>query len=203
MAESQGGLKNIHHGRRQPRVRLLAPLKYMQISHPEKIWYDFFIPAGLAVASLSFYFLIDDRPSLFGDGGIAKSLRDILAIAIPFLFGALASVAMGLPGPYFDKRPLGAPLLLDGKALTMRQFVAYLLGYVTFLSLLLLGVCFFGDTFHQSIISLFARIHIPRAVLFYVGAVLIFTIGSFLSVSILWSLYFLTDVVNVSEDDPK
>lgn len=203
MAAAKGGLKNIRSGGPHSRLRLLAPLKYLQVYHPEKAKYDITIPLICTICLFAFYVLIDDRPRLFGDNGIAKSLRDILAIAIPFLFGALASVAMGLPGPYFDKRPLGAPLLLNGRALTMRQFVAYLLGYVTFLSLVLLATCFIGDTFHDSIIAITSKLHVPRWALFYFSAFLMLGLVSFLSISILWSLYFLTDVVNVSDDEPR
>jgi hypothetical protein len=44
-------------------------------------------------------------------------------MAVPFMIGALASVAMGSPGLHLDKRPVGSDLLLDGEILTLRQFV--------------------------------------------------------------------------------
>ncbi len=64
--------------------------------------------------------------------GVLKFARDLLIMAVPFMIGALASVAMGSPGTHMDRRPVGAELVLDGEVLSLRQFVCYLLGYLSF-----------------------------------------------------------------------
>jgi hypothetical protein len=73
-------------------------------------------PALLAVAMWIAYYLIAPKPPLFGDSGIFRFTRDLLVMGVPFMIGALATVAMGSPGSYLDRRPAGAELYLDGEA---------------------------------------------------------------------------------------
>src|SRR5882757_11406971 len=137
MATRGLGLRDITE-RRHSRLRLLAPLRYLSIHHPEKTTYDLIVPLGLTAAACVVYFAIRPHPAIFGEAGVLKFTRDLLIMAVPFMVGALAAVSMGSPGTHLDKRPIGTELLLDGEVLTMRQFVCYLLGYLSFLSLVVL-----------------------------------------------------------------
>ena len=117
-------------------------------------------------------------------------------MAVPFMIGALAAVSMGSPGAHLDKRPVGADLLLDGEILTMRQFVCYLLGYLSFLSLVVLFLSIGAALLHDQVVSwLAAHPHFLMPVRTAGVATLAFLLSS-LTITVLWSLYFLTDVVN-------
>jgi hypothetical protein len=117
---------------------LLAPLRYLEIRHPEKFKYDVIVPVSVGLAGWAAYMLMDPRPSLFNEDGLLRFARDLLVMAVPFMIGALAAVSMGYPGPNLDKRPMGSELWLDNDALTMRQFLCFLLGYLSFLGMVTL-----------------------------------------------------------------
>ncbi len=103
---------------------------------------------------------------------------------------------MGAPGPHFDRRPPGSDLTLDGETLTMRQFVCYLLGYLCFLSLTLLISTITASLLHKPVSAwLNGQAALKEAVLI-AGLFPLFVAISALLVTVLWALYFLTDIVN-------
>jgi hypothetical protein len=175
---------------------LLAPLRYLAISHPEKAAYDRLYPALLALAGWVFYWLVTPKPKLFGQGGLLDLTWDLLVMAVPFMVGALAAVAMGSPGGHLDRRPRGVELFLHGKSLTLRQFVCYLLGYLSFLGLVTLGGVAAADLLHDTVIAWAAPAQSARTVIMLCGTLVLSGLLSALIVTVFWSLYFLTDVVN-------
>jgi len=189
------GLTDVGHGRRRARLRLLAPVRYLSIRHPEKNLYDFVAPALIAAAMWIAYYLIAPKPPIFGDSGILRFTRDLLIMGVPFMVGALATVAMGSPGTYLDRRPAGAELYLDGEALTLRQFVCYLLGYMSFLGIVTLVASVAAPLVHDAILKAIGSGHLYAFVL-NSGTAILFLLLSALLVTVLWSLYFLTEVVN-------
>jgi hypothetical protein len=196
MGTQQLGLRDVSHGAPQSRARILAPLRYLLIFHPEKSRYDFVIPGIIAVAAWGAYSLVSPKPPIFGDAGLLRFVRDLLIMAVPFMVGALAAVAMGAPGPHLDRRPIGTELHLDGNPLTLRSFTCYLLGYLSFLGLLTLGLSVFASLMHDSVIAWTATAPIWRDAIRSIGALGLSVLLSFLSVTVFWALYFLTDVVN-------
>lgn len=195
MAAPGVGLRDVTQ-RRGSRLRLLAPLRYLSIHHPEKATYDIIMPLGVTAVACIIYFAVQPHPAIFSDGGVLKFTRDLLIMAVPFMVGALAAVAMGSPGNHIDKRPAGADLLLDGEVLTLRQFVCYLLGYLSFVSLVVLLLSIVATVLHDPIMLWLANhpglIEPVRAG----GVVVLCFMLSSLTVTVLWSLYFLTDIVN-------
>ena len=183
-------------GPKPSRLRLLAPLRYLAISNPEKTRYDFVFPAIFALVGWAIYVGMQPHPPLFGDNGLLKYTRDMLVMAVPFMVGALAAVAMGAPGPYLDKRPVGTELYLAGKVLTMRQFVCYMLGYLCFIGIVTLSLSVGADLLRPTVAEwtkgstiLFQSIRLG-------GTLVLALLLSSLITTVFWSLYFLTDVVN-------
>jgi hypothetical protein len=117
-------------------------------------------------------------------------------MAVPFMIGALAAVAMGSPGVHLDKRPVGADLLLDNEVLTLRQFVCYLLGYLSFLSLVVLLLSIAAALLHDPITTWLGQHPKFTTPIRTAGVVVLSFLLSSLTITVLWSLYFLTDVVN-------
>ncbi|MGY2843388.1 hypothetical protein ACVIWU_006736 [Bradyrhizobium sp. USDA 4509] len=195
MAAPWVGLRDVTQ-RRGSRLRLLAPLRYLSIHHPEKATYDIIVPLGVTAIGCLIYFAVQPHPAIFGEAGILKITRDLLIMAVPFMVGALAAVAMGSPGTHIDKRPAGADLLLDGEVLTLRQFVCYLLGYLSFVSLVVLLLAILATVLHDPMMLWLSK-HPSLLEPVRVGGVvaLCFLLSS-LTVTVLWSLYFLTDIVN-------
>ena len=152
MGADNVGLRDVRHGTRQSRARLVAPLRYLSIYHPEKSRYDFIAPGVAALAGWVVYMLIKPRLPIFGDAGLLHFVRDLLVMAVPFMIGALAAVAMGA-GPNLDRRLIGTELYLDGRMLTLREFVCYLLGYLSFIGLVTLGLSVLATLLHDTVMA--------------------------------------------------
>lgn len=196
MGTRQVKLLDVQHGGHQSRLRLLAPLRYLEIRHPEKRKYDIVIPVVVGVIGWAFYMAIEPRPALFGDAGLLRFARDLLIMAVPFMVGALAAVSMGAPGPNLDRRPIGAELWLDNDPLTMRQFLCFLLGYLSFLGLVVLIGVVGAGLFKDGVMVWTASLPHVRLAVHAIGSLVLSLSLSFLSVTVLWSLYFLSDVAN-------
>ncbi|MBB4370963.1 hypothetical protein GGD63_003760 [Bradyrhizobium sp. cir1] len=196
MAARQIKILEVDHGGHQSRLRLPAPLRYLQIRHPEKRTDDLIIPIVVGVVGWAIYLAIDPRPALFGDNGLLRFTRDLLVMAVPFMIGALAAVSMGAPGPNLDRRPIGAELWLDNDPLTMRQFLCFLLGYLSFLGLVVLISVVAAGLLRDAVLAWTAAVPHVQFALRAAGSLALALSMSFLSVTVLWSLYFLTDVAN-------
>jgi len=113
--------------------RLVAPLKYLLIRHDIKPRFDWAWPLILTIITMLVFWWLPKMPSLLGDEGILKSLRDLIALLAAFFVAALAAVATfareGLDKPMEGKTPT-----LQGRDLTRRQYVSYLFGYLAFLA---------------------------------------------------------------------
>lgn len=189
-------LRDVVHGRPPSRLRLLAPVRYLAIQHAEKTKYDFVFPLILGVVAWAVYWLLNPKPPLFGDDGLLRFTRDLLVMAVPFMIGALAAVAMGSPGEHIDKRPRGVELFLNGRTLTLRQFVCYLLGYLSFVGLITLAGAVAASLMHDTVVHWLAGL--PKWLLLVkaFGTLGLSVLLATLTVTVFWGLYFLTDVVN-------
>lgn len=196
MVARQVGLPDVRQGRARSKLRLAAPLRYLLIYHPEKTRYDLVAPVVGAALIVAFILLVRPAPPIFGDNGLLKFTRELLIMAVPFMVGALAAVAMGAPGPHLDRRPVGAELLLEGEVLSLRQFTCYLLGYLCFLGIVTLGAVVLAPLLRDQVITIFKAWPIGMKASWLLGVSVFALLLSSLTVTVLWALYFLTDVVN-------
>ncbi len=190
------GLQDIRQGLPRPRLRLLAPLRYLAIRNPEKTFYDVKLPLAIALVAWGGYMAMEPKLALFGTSGLLTFARDLLIMTVPFMVGALAAVAMGSPGQHLDRRPVGVELYLNGDLLTLRQFVCYLLGYLCFMGLITLGAVVAADLLRDAVLQWTVHVPLWREIVHAVGTLLLSVLLSSLTVTVFWSLYFLTDVVN-------
>lgn len=189
-------LRDVRHGARASTLRLLAPLRYLSIRHREKDIYDLWVPLFVAAVCATVYVLFVPSIPLFGETGLLRFVRDFLIMAIPFMFGALATVSVASQSAALDERPVGAELILDGQVLTLRQFVCYLLGYLCFVSLFTLLSVVVAGLLRDVVVSWLATHASLRVPVRVAGATALFAMLSALGVTVLWALYFLTEVVN-------
>lgn len=195
MGTQHVGLRDVKQGAPQSRLRLAAPLAYLQIYNSEKSVYDFIVPTVIAAASWVLFWWIEPRPPMFGADGLLKFTRDILIMGVPFMVGALAAVAMGSPGPHLDRRPVGEAISLHGDALTLRQFVCYLLGYLCFVSVVVLIGAVVAEWVKPTLLANITGYHLRQA-LYWGSTLLLFWLLASLTVTVFWALYFLTVIVN-------
>ncbi|GGF56891.1 hypothetical protein GCM10007301_15750 [Azorhizobium oxalatiphilum] len=201
MGTQRVGLTDVHQGKPASRKRILAPLRYLVIYHPEKWKYDVVAPIVLAATLWAFYVVASPKIAFFGESGLLKFSRDILVMAVPFLVGALATVAMASSMGSLDKRARGAELYLDGKVLTLRQFVCYLLGYLSFVGIFALVMNIGAEIGRPWLSSVLAEHQTLRLSALLLGPAAFFMVMSAFLTTILWALYFLTDIVNREPPD--
>lgn len=192
-------LRDVSYGRKPSRLRLLAPLRYLAIRNKEKSRYDIYYPLACGFGAWILFWTFTPHLPLFGEGGLLRYTRDFLMMSVPFMVGGLAVVATGLPGDHFDERLRGVTLHLDGKPLTLRRFVCYLLGYLSFLGLLTLIGVVAASLLRDNVVA-WAQTLVQLAILKLAGTLLLSILLSALVITVFWSLYFLTDVVNNIDD---
>jgi len=171
-------------------------LRYLAIKHPEKYRYDVLIPLAVGFFGWAIYSAVEPKPPLFGEAGLLRFARDLLIMAVPFLVGALAAVSMGAPGPHLDRRPVGVELRLSDQVLTLRQFLCYLLGYLCFLGLITLVLVVAAGLLREAVVIWTAHAPLMHSMVVSFGTLMFSFLLSFLSVTVFWSLYFLTDIAN-------
>ena len=95
-----------------------------------------------------------------------------------------------------DVRPRGVDLRLNGRALTLRQFVCYLLGYLSFVGLLTLGGAVGAALLRATVVHWLAGSPKWLIVVKAFGTLTLSVMLATLTITVFWGLYFLTDVVN-------
>jgi hypothetical protein len=196
MGTQQVKLLDVAHAGHVSRLRLLAPLRYLAIRHPEKTRYDVLVPLAVGFLGWAAYSMVEPKPQLFGEEGLLRFARDLLIMAVPFMIGALAAVSMGAPGPHLDRRPIGMELRLDDQVLTLRQFLCYLLGYLCFLGLITLLLVVAAGLLREAVVAWTSHTPLAHGMIVSFGTLMMSFLFSFLTMTVFWSLYFLTDIAN-------
>lgn len=123
--------------------RLLVPLKYLLIKHPEKAKFDLWFPVVFACFFFSPIFSSQFRDAALGNMNILDRSSDLLSILTGFFVAALAAVST-FGGDEMDEiMPGHPPVTLQNsrgqkpEELSRRRFLSFLFGYLAFLSLAL------------------------------------------------------------------
>lgn len=126
-------------------VKICEPLRYLLIRHNSKTWLDLIFPMVFAAIVTFIYQVVPVRPTLLGAGGLLYDLKDLLVFLSAFFLAALAAVAT-FGRESLDEVMAGTPPTLRTldragkkivKPLTRREFVSYLFGYLSFVSIVL------------------------------------------------------------------
>jgi len=124
--------------------RLLRPLDYMRIRHPEKLSYDFIIPAILTALIVALLLLLPKPVQLSGKDGLFAAIVGLLQILTGFYIASLAAIAtfkkegmdQTMPGdPPTLKTSFRGKIRID--QLTRRRFLCLMFGYLAFVSVFL------------------------------------------------------------------
>lgn len=116
--------------------KLFKPLNYIAIRHREKLWFDLFIPALLAIALTVMLSLLPKPIAYVGKDGLISLVNGILQILSGFYIASMAAVAT-FQREGMDDKLEGSPVTLKRHLLTRRQFLTYLFGYLAFMSILM------------------------------------------------------------------
>jgi hypothetical protein len=83
-----------------------------------------------------------------------------------------------------------------GKALSLRQFVCYLLGYLSFVGLVLFIAILLSNFISPSVVFILSDHRELYNIVHCLFALMFFILMSVFTTTIFWALYFLTDSVN-------
>jgi hypothetical protein len=137
--------------------RLVKPLDYLRIDHPEKRLFDWWIPILLGTLLSGSWWVDGFRSALFLPDGFISQLQSLLSILSGFFIAALAAVAT-FEGHSMDRAMPGKhPLTLhlrrsqEVETLSRRRFLCLMFGYLAFLSLALYFLMMLVSTFRSAI----------------------------------------------------
>ncbi len=179
--------------------RLIVPLKYWQIKHPDKLKFDLYVPAMLALVLMIPLLFPEFRTNSALPVAVIEKITSFIALLSGFFIAALAAIAT------FGGKGLDSQMLGNGKVelvhksvgepdvepLTRRRFLSFLFGFLAFQSIIcaLLGIgVFFADQINiSSYAPTLVKFGFP---IFWV--VYSFIIGTIISNTLL-GLFYLTD----------
>ena len=169
---------------------LITPLNYMKISHENKFALDIVIPFFISIL-VCFFFYYLSYENMIGDNSIIYRINSILGILIGFFIASLAAVST-FDRPEMDNIMEGIPPTLHKLPLTRRQFLCYLFGYLSFVTINIILISDTMNVFSVDIINL-----ISTNTFIYI---LIFTPYFFLITNIFITLFlglsFLTENIH-------
>jgi hypothetical protein len=174
--------------------RLIAPIRYLSIRHEIKSRFDWGWPLFLTTITMVAFWLLPVTPTILGEAGVLKSIRELIALFAAFFVVALAAVAT-FARPSLDEPMQGTTPRLDNRDLSRRQFVCYLFGYLAVLSFGL----FLGAIAAEIV---FPSLHaaLPPRALWWVKGICgtIFTFGFWnMVITTLLGIYFLVERVHL------
>ncbi|MCP3187572.1 hypothetical protein [Klebsiella pneumoniae] len=116
--------------------KILTPVDYIRIEHPEKRVFDIYIPLIASLAIAAFIFSLDKPVPIIAKDGLISVINGILQILSGFYIASMAAVAT-FQKSGMDSIMDGTPPTLKGKDLTRRKFLTYLFGYLAFASIIM------------------------------------------------------------------
>jgi len=182
--------------------RILVPLKYLSIDHPEKRKFDLYLPMLLtilfALPLLSAQFRAD---ILSGVLPALERISNLLGVLTGFFIASLAAVATFGKSEMDGPMP-GEPLKLEYKVnresfsenLTRRRFLSFLFGYLAFLSLSLFVVGYVYYALDQYMIARWLK-DLRETLFIFFWVAYTFWLSNVLSNTFL-GLYYLTDRIH-------
>lgn len=199
--------------------QLLVPCNYLRIQHGDSFFqskavYDVVLPVVLAGATAGVCLWLAIPLKVDHHAGLVDSLSQLLALMIGFYLAALAAVAT------FDRDGIDAPLkggdaILwvrhhDGghkvrKVLSYRQFIAYMFGYLSFLSLnLFIAIIFFSKVWPKISKALSPLKYWNDAERYVIGPLIFFFVFFFLwqlVITSMLAIYFLAERLQTLSDE--
>jgi hypothetical protein len=181
--------------------KLFKPLDYLRIRHHEKSWYDFYIPLLIGIGITVALYLLPLPIKTFGKSGLIELITGILQILTGFYIASLAAVST------FKSEGMDDPIKGDSitlkikirdkkvdKPLTRRDFLCYLFGYLTLLSL---TIYFLGGFSNLLVVNFKFLIPISYHICVKWSFVLFFLIlSSNLIITTLFGLFYLVDRIH-------
>lgn len=139
--------------------KLFKPLGYWKIKHGEKRWFDLILPAVLAALATYGLSCLPKPIALIGDKSLVSLVNGLLQILSGFYIASMAAVAT-FQKEGMDEKLDGKTTTLNGKAVSRRQFLTYLFGYLAYMSILMYFAGGFAQLAKASLTTWVASSHL-------------------------------------------
>jgi hypothetical protein len=201
--------------------QILVPCNYLRIRHGQtlmrsKAVFDFVLPALATAATCGACLWLGISLAVFQHSGLVKNLLSLLALMIVFYMAALAAVATfareGMDTPLKGGEAILKVRHHDGghmvsKSLTYRQFISYLFGYLSFLSLCLYVTVVFLAAGWEPLECKLLAANLNAWVLDWIVNPVLFVVVFFftwqLIITSLLGIYFLTERVQTLSEPER
>lgn len=182
-------------------IKLLSPLSYLKIKHKQKRFIDFTMPLIFAGLVSVVYLMLPKPFSLFGVNGIILSTSSFLQFLTGFYVASLAAIAT-FPNKNMDVVTDGIPLLLKGRALSRRQYISYMFGYLAFLGGALVIFEIIVKALYPNIVIWLGLINEQSFLILKVSFILFYFFYIFqLLLITMYALYYLTEKIHESKTE--
>ncbi|PSU42627.1 hypothetical protein C9J12_28780 [Photobacterium frigidiphilum] len=166
----------------------------MKISHENKFIIDIIIP--LFISMMTCFILYEMSFShIIGDGKIIDKISSLLGILIGFFIASLAAVST-FDRPEMDHYMKGTPPTLNKKPLTSRQFLCYLFGYLSFITIITILTSDLINVFSGALIIITKN----NSLLAFVIFMPYFFVVTNILMTLFLGLSFLTDDIHKREN---
>ncbi|WP_147385845.1 hypothetical protein [Oleomonas cavernae] len=186
--------------------QLGVPLRYLAIKQGDGIFhsktmYDFVLPGLFSIANTTLVYLLSIKMGIFADKGLIPAIIDLLNLIIAFFIAALAAVAT-FERKGLDDKIKGQPATLSimtksgskkDFVLTHRQFICYLFGYLSFVSLLFLILLHFVRLIGPDLAKIIPYVLFEFSVIKIIITQIFFFVLWQIVITMLLGVYFLCD----------
>lgn len=173
--------------------KLCEPLRYLKITHREKTFFDYVLPAIATAIFLVVNQYLLPKPLLFlGEKSIVSIVNGILQMLSGFYIASLAAVAT-FSRPEIDEQMLNAPTL-NSIPVTRRLFLTHLFGYLAFTSIMLYFIGGFAQIATENINQI-AGSEYGEIISWFAKSFYTFGIFNLIFVTLL-GLYFMIDRIH-------
>lgn len=173
--------------------KILTPMRYLKISHKEKLFFDWILPAICATLFIiTNEFLLPYPLQFLGKESIVSIVNGILQMLSGFYIASLAAIAT-FNRPEIDEVMLNAPKL-NNIQVTRRIFLTHLFGYLAFMSILTYFVGGFAQI-SQDNISLLTGYSFYPVISYIAMGLYVFIMFNLVFVTLL-GLFFMIDRIH-------
>lgn len=176
--------------------KLLTPLNYLRIKHPQKRLVDIVLPLVFSTLICIIFYFLPKPVVLLGQNGLISSLTGFLQVLAGFFIAALGAIAT-FPNKDMDKPTDGIPLKLNELVLTRRQFLSYMFGFLAFTGFILVLFSKMVLSAEPNIIYLLGNVNEQCGLwLKLIFSFFYFTIFNSLLFTTLFGLHYLTEKIH-------
>tara|TARA_Y100000296_G_scaffold77626_1_gene99406 strand:+ start:1535 stop:2152 length:618 start_codon:yes stop_codon:yes gene_type:complete len=179
--------------------KLLSPLAYLKIHHPQKRVVDFLLPTIFSALVTFILVYFSDNLVILEKDGVVESFSKLVQFLTAFYVAALAAIAT-FPSKNMDVPTDGTSLKLNNRVLTRRQFLSYMFGFLSIEGFTVIFLSQIAILMHDPIAQLESVIGDGGYEILRIASVFIFNLSiASLLFTTLYAVYYLTEKIHETQ----